>query len=94
MNSNERIIGSHIELEHRQPRRRQLNDYHLENDHNKDQNSSRSHSLKPKHNQSGSSQSDRSSSMNNIATNQTNISIIPPLHPIVTSTLSDVVEEK
>ncbi|CAF1289988.1 unnamed protein product [Adineta steineri] len=83
-----------IELQHPQPRRRQISDHYQENDDMKDQHFARAYSVPSNQTQFYSSSPDQTSSMNNIVTIPTNLPSFMSPDPFITSSLPTVVEEK
>jgi hypothetical protein len=83
-----------IELQHPQPRRRQMFDRNTENDINNDQYHTNGYSLSPKQDQFFSSGPNQFSTRNNIVTIPANISTILPPDSIMMSSSPIVVEEK
>jgi hypothetical protein len=99
--STERIIAPSpstntfgIELQHPQPRRRQILDHNHENDPNKDQCYARAYSIPSKQGEFPSSEHNQSSLRNNVVTIPTNLPTITASDPIIVPSLPEIVEEK
>ncbi len=83
-----------IELEHPQPRRRQIIDHNHDND-NKEQHYARAYSVPPsKQEEIYSSESDQLSLKNNIVTISVNVPTRTPTDSIIVPPTPEVVEEK
>lgn len=79
------ITSMDIELQNTQPRRRQKVNHYVENDSNKDENPTRSHSIPPKQDEFYPQKSDELLPINNSIEIPRNISVISSSEPVVSS---------